>query len=165
MEQTFMIGQNILQKFEQQMKPSPILPKMSLNINWDTLFPEEKAVFADMFGRKDLSQQETQIQHDPSQIVKAKEGIQKTDMKAQADMQKNQQDPQIARQEMAIEQQKHAQEMQQQQDKHNMGMQAKQQAHNQKMQQNQDTQNMALLSKAIQTSKMLHEPNPSKAGQ
>mgnify|MGYP003393762281 CR=1 FL=1 len=154
--------QNILKKFEEQMQPSPILPKMSLNINWDTLFPEEKAVFADMFGRKDLSQQEMQIQHDPAQIVKAKEGIQKVQMKAQVDMQKNQPNPQADQQQMVMEQQKHGMEMQQNQEKHQMDMQEKQQTHDQKMQQNEDTQKMALMSKAMQTSKMMREPDPKK---
>jgi hypothetical protein len=114
--------QNILQKFEQMMQPSPILPKMALNINWDALYPEEKAVFAEMFGRQDLAQLEMQKQNDPSYVTKAKEGITKTQIKAQADMQKNQQDPRKSGQELELERSKHEMEMVHKQQKHQLEM-------------------------------------------
>jgi hypothetical protein len=154
--------QNILQKFEQMNQPSPILPKMSLNINWDALYPEEKAVFADMFGRKDLSQQEMQLNRDPSQIVKSKEGMAKTQMKAQVDAQKNQVDPRIAQQELMLKQQEHGMDMQHKQEKHVMDINAKSQEHSQKMMQDEEAQKLDMYFKAQQAKKMLNKPDPNK---
>lgn len=117
--------QNILQKFEQMMQPSPILPKMALNINWDALYPAEKAVFAEMFGRKDLAQMEMQQPNEPSFVTKEKAGLQKTQMKVQGDMSKGQEDPRKAEQEMMLDYQKHQMSMQQKQQEHELKMQQK----------------------------------------
>lgn len=140
----------VIQKFEQAMQPSPILPKMSLNINWDALYPEEKAVFADMFGRKDLSQQEMQLNHDPSQMLKAKEGLQKTQIKAQVDMQKNQPDPQAQAQELQKNQMEASMKMRQSQEQHQQKMGQSAQQHGQKMQQQSDQGDMKLIQSVLQ---------------
>lgn len=139
----------VIQKFEQMMQPSPILPKMSLNINWDALYPEEKAVFADMFGRKDLSQQEMQLNRDPSQIVKSKEGLQKTQMKTQVDMQKNQPDPQAQQQELQQKQAEAAMKMQQSQQQHQQKIGQSAQQHGQKMQQQSEQGQMKMIQAAM----------------
>lgn len=154
--------QNILQKFEQMMQPSPILPKVSINYNWDSMLPFEKAAVWQMQGKPEVAQLEMQQGIEPSQVIKAKEGIAKTQIKAQSDMQKNQPDPQATQQEMAMEQQKHNMDMQHKHETHIMDMNEKQQSHDQKMQQDEEAQKLDLMFKAMQASKMLREPNPKK---
>lgn len=110
--------QNILQKFEQQMQPSPILPKVSVNFNWDSMLPFEKAAVWQMQGKDDIAQMEMQQGIEPSQVIKAKEGIAKTQIKAQTEMQKNAPKPEEAQMKV---------------NEHALNMNVKKQEHEQKM--------------------------------
>ena len=144
----------ILAKFDQMMQPSPILPKMSLNINWDSLYPHEKAAFAEMFGRTDLAQMEIQIQSDPSFVTKAKEGLRKTQIKGQTDIQKAiLQKQQITPEMLDLERLKHLQDIKQKQEAHELKMRQKQQEFQQNLQNKQMNDQQAIW-EAIQNSKM-----------
>ena len=144
----------ILDKFNQMMQPSPVLPKMSLNLNWDALTFFEKATFAQMLGQSQLAQMEMQTQTDPSFITKAKEGIAKTQIKAQADTQKNQLNPQ----DMQHSQDQHMMDMQHSQDQHTMKMNQSAQQHDVKMQQMDEQGLMKLIQEIVKIELMKQQP-------
>lgn len=153
---------DILDKFNQLNQPSPILPKVSINYNWSDMTKFEKAAIWEMQGKPEIAQMEMQQGIDPASIIKANEGIQKTQIKAQADMAKNQTDPREKEQELALKSQEHQMDMQHSHEKHVMDMNSKEQEHGQKMRANEEMRKMDLMYKAIESAQMLQEKKKSE---
>lgn len=61
--------EEIIKLIEQLQQIPPERPKTSLSLVWSELYPEEKAVFAQMMGMDDLAQFEMQAQPPPKQEV------------------------------------------------------------------------------------------------
>lgn len=84
---------SILQQFSQLSQPSPIQPKMSLQLTWDNLMPQEKAAFAQSMGMQELAQFEAQGGVEAAFLIKEKAGITKAEIKAQTELQNSAEDP------------------------------------------------------------------------
>lgn len=110
--------EEVIQMLEQLQQAPPEKPKTSLSLQWNELYPEEKAAFAQMMGMDELAQFEMQAQRDPVSITKSKTEIQKAQM--------NKTDPEI---EMAIK----MSEMEMKGEEHQQKMTQNKQSHNQKM--------------------------------
>lgn len=132
----------IMAMIEEMGQPPPDQPKISLAMQWSELMPEEKAKIAEIMGFPDLAQWELQEGLEPSQLIKAKEGITKTQIKVQGDIEKartSKDDPEIelakAEMDMELEQEKHGMKMQHEHEKHQMKMSQQGEQHRMKTEQ------------------------------
>lgn len=147
----------ILAKLDQMSKPSPLQPKMSLNLTWDNLDPMERSSFAQMMGLPDLAQYEQQAGKDPSYIVRAKTDLGREQIKAESQKEQSQQGPMMQRmemeakgQEMQMKGQEHQQDMQMKEREHQQKMEHKERESSQKMQHEGEKLEFNIVSQAIQ---------------
>lgn len=124
--------EGIAKKWEAAGAPPPDRPKISVAINYDTLSPQERLALAQEMQNPAWVQAIQQAPPTPTHIVKAQEGIQKTQIKAQADIQAAQigkPNPQVEiamkQQEIKLKGQEHQQKMAMQAQDHQMKMQHK----------------------------------------
>lgn len=103
--------EEVIKLIEQLQQVPPERPKTSLSLVWAELYPEEKAVFAQMMGLDELAQFEMQAQRPPKQET-------------------SKPNPEVelasAQMNMDMEQQKHGLKMQHEHEKHIMNMSHKQ---------------------------------------
>jgi hypothetical protein len=139
----------ILKQLMQMRQPTPMQPKMSLQLTWDNLTPPEKSAFAQMMGLQQLAQQEMQQPVEPSYMTKEKAGIQKIQIKAQADMQNTASDPIVRQQDMQIKQTEHQMDLQHKAEKHQTDMQLEQQKTQLALQQQANKGRMDMVGKMV----------------
>ena len=147
----------ILQKFQEISQPSPLQPKMSLNLTWDNLDSMERSAFSEMMGLPQLAQYEKQAQKPASYEVKAQTDMGKEKIKAQAGMMNSAQDPMMKKEELNQKRE----EMGMKREEHQMDMQHEHEKHVVKMKEGRDKHVMNLV-QAKQKGDMAREQNEQR---
>ena len=82
--------QGLLQHIQQMSQPPPVMPKLTVNMQWGDMATEEKAAWAMLWQKPELAKVLMAIKQLPNPVIKALEGLAKTELKTQADIQKAQ---------------------------------------------------------------------------